>query len=564
MPRIPSSGVLFGAILDGLALRAEVAHRAKVSESSLATYTAGGRILPDKLLLLQDALAHALFPSTLVATLRVPALRGGPLQQGIRGILRHWCDRWDEVAGDLGAGFPPVPPETALLAIARLVTVDVSIRASALRRARGLLGPTPATVQAFHEGRSLGAAIRRAIERLRTKRTPFALDADADGELAKSSVDNWIGGHTLPHSGNLVALSRRLADDQTPACVVELDLRLARAADDLHRQLTEAVGEELARAWAERAVLVSWRTSWLLPRDGSSADAWSRVITMPTGSAGRELVAQMARTLALPGHQRTVLAVADSWVPPVWEQFMTLASSDEELRSQFEAEGLDPGLVPHLRRMLVLPPNVAPASEVERLAESQVYGSQDDRLVAAEVAGAAIAAKDPATSIEALVAMLRARPDDLLARFQLGCAYARMGHLDAALTELQRVLDLAPDHFLAKVERGIAYLNAGKPEEGTAVIRRVLDAHPEAEPRFVGHAHHNLGVGLLRQGSFEAARDALERAVELDPTNGAAWDALGRAYLGLGDRAKARVPARRAERLGFPELLAELDRGKAS
>ncbi len=564
MPNVPSSGVLFGAILDGLALRAEVARQADVSESMLATYTAGGRILPDKLLLLQDALAHVLFPSAVVAALRVPTLAGGPLQQGIRGILRHWCDRWDEVAGDLGAGCPPVSLETALLAIARLATVDVAIRASAFRRARGQPGPAPATVQAFVEGHSVGAAIRRALDRLGTKRTPFALEADADEALVKSSVDNWIDGVTLPYSENLVALSRRLADDETPACVVELDLRLARAADDLHRRLTEAVGAELARAWAERAVLVSWRTSWLLPRDGSAAEIWSRVITVPTGSAGRELVAEMAETLAVPVDRRTVLAVAGSWVPLVRELVMTLASDDKELRRQFEAEGLNPGLLPHLRRMLVLPPNVAPSSEVERLAESQVYGSQADRLVAAEVAGAAIAAKDPATSIEALVAMLPARPDDLLARFQLGCAHARMGHLDAALTELQRVRDLAPDHFLAKVERGIAYLNAGKSEEGTAVIRRVLDAHPEAEPRFVGHAHHNLGVGLLRQGSFEAARDALERAVELDPTNGAAWDALGRAYLGLGDRAKARVPARRAERLGFPELLAELDRGKAS
>jgi len=51
----------------------------------------------------------------------------------------------------------------------------------------------------------------------------------------------------------------------------------------------------------------------------------------------------------------------------------------------------------------------------------------------------------------------------------------------------------------------------------------------------------SLGAALQQQGDLAAAREHLQAAVKLDPQYSAAWKALGKVALELGDHAEARA-----------------------
>jgi len=94
-------------------------------------------------------------------------------------------------------------------------------------------------------------------------------------------------------------------------------------------------------------------------------------------------------------------------------------------------------------------------------------------------------------------------------------------------------------------------------EPGSLAIWRDLnavpaDAGPDAAPKFV-----NLGSASLRNGDYDAARVALERACLLDPLVADSWQLLGEALAGLGQAARAQQMLRQAASLRQHDLRAD-------
>ncbi len=81
---------------------------------------------------------------------------------------------------------------------------------------------------------------------------------------------------------------------------------------------------------------------------------------------------------------------------------------------------------------------------------------------------------------------------------------------------------------------GIALSDAGRPKEAIAVFARAIEIDPSN-----GDAYQNTGIAYLKLDRTEEARKSLEQAVALGKRRVRAWNALGVAWLRLGDPRKA-------------------------
>ncbi|MBN1977627.1 MAG: hypothetical protein JW918_09525, partial [Anaerolineae bacterium] len=76
-----------------------------------------------------------------------------------------------------------------------------------------------------------------------------------------------------------------------------------------------------------------------------------------------------------------------------------------------------------------------------------------------------------------------------------------------------------------------------------AAYRRALELAPD-----IATYHTALGLILVREGRTEDGLVELERAVELDATDGVAFQHLAQVYEALGEKAKADWAQKEAER----------------
>ncbi len=81
---------------------------------------------------------------------------------------------------------------------------------------------------------------------------------------------------------------------------------------------------------------------------------------------------------------------------------------------------------------------------------------------------------------------------------------------------------------------GIALSDAGRAQEALPVFDRALEIDPTN-----GDAYQNTGIALLKLDRPEEARKNLEHAVALGKRRVRAWNALGVAWLRLGDPRRA-------------------------
>jgi Flp pilus assembly protein TadD len=81
-------------------------------------------------------------------------------------------------------------------------------------------------------------------------------------------------------------------------------------------------------------------------------------------------------------------------------------------------------------------------------------------------------------------------------------------------------------------------------ERALALIERAVELQPTN-----GAYVDSLGWAQYRLGRFEAARESLERAATLSPDNATIHDHLGDVYLALGDQESAKTAYERALQL---------------
>lgn len=105
-------------------------------------------------------------------------------------------------------------------------------------------------------------------------------------------------------------------------------------------------------------------------------------------------------------------------------------------------------------------------------------------------------------------------PDNQFAAYNLGLIAQQEGRAAEAEREYRVALGTDPNFASALFNLAILRTEAD-PAEAEELYRRVLTLQPEN-----ASAHLNLGFLLIDQGEDEEGQDALDRAVELDPSLG--------------------------------------------
>ncbi len=133
-------------------------------------------------------------------------------------------------------------------------------------------------------------------------------------------------------------------------------------------------------------------------------------------------------------------------------------------------------------------------------------------------------------------------PKDPEIAYFLGLGYDDLGQVQKAIEAMNGTLALKPDSREARFQLATLYEKAGNVEEMEKQFRLLLRSRPDD-----ASALNYLGYSLADRGlKLAEARALIERAVALEPDNGAYADSLGWADFKLGDYAKANEELLRA------------------
>lgn len=150
--------------------------------------------------------------------------------------------------------------------------------------------------------------------------------------------------------------------------------------------------------------------------------------------------------------------------------------------------------------------------------------------------------------MEALRAFERASalaPKSAQTHFLIGAQLERLHREEAAREELRQAIELDPRH--ADALNYLGYMNAEDGvalEEARTLIQRALEVEPDN-----GAYLDSLGWVYFRMGDMEQAQTQLERAASLVDTDPTIFEHLGDVYFALGDLDNARRAWRKALKL---------------
>lgn len=146
----------------------------------------------------------------------------------------------------------------------------------------------------------------------------------------------------------------------------------------------------------------------------------------------------------------------------------------------------------------------------------------------------------PDEAIPALEAALVIKPTDADALYQVGLAYQASGQAETALERYHKAVRMVPDFAevyeamivsysaLGKADheayaRGMAAYSLQEYEDALPHLEQATSALPDFGPAFLG-----LGLTYEKMGQLEAALEAVQQALEINPGDFVAQQALGR------------------------------------
>lgn len=133
-------------------------------------------------------------------------------------------------------------------------------------------------------------------------------------------------------------------------------------------------------------------------------------------------------------------------------------------------------------------------------------------------------------------------PGSKAAHFLLGAAYERSGKRDQAVAEFRRLLEADPDYHAALNYLGYMFAERGENlDEARKLVEKAVALEPDN-----GAYVDSLGWVYYRLGRFEQARATLERATRLETADGTVHEHLGDVYGAMGERERAGEAYRRA------------------
>ena len=121
--------------------------------------------------------------------------------------------------------------------------------------------------------------------------------------------------------------------------------------------------------------------------------------------------------------------------------------------------------------------------------------------------------------------MLGTHPEDSELYFQLGFSHAELGQYPQALKAFAALLERAPGHPGGLAAASQLHFKEGNLDQAARLATRLI-ARNSTHPK-VGAALYIKGYVLAKKGLLNRARQALERAVEVDDSHAEAHNALG-------------------------------------
>jgi protein O-mannosyl-transferase len=108
--------------------------------------------------------------------------------------------------------------------------------------------------------------------------------------------------------------------------------------------------------------------------------------------------------------------------------------------------------------------------------------------------------------------VIRKRPDNPRAHYNLGRIYSDQGKLKEAAASYERATMWVGDYADAHNNLGATLASIGELEKGIEEVRKAIRLNPN-----LAKAHNNLGTLLRRQGKLEEARSHYGKAIQIDP-----------------------------------------------
>lgn len=571
-PRLecPTSGVLLGAIvkafaLDDPAVGGDRAAKHLGSEPSQGRRAReqfrGGWVADQKR---REICAHVVR-----AALHAGLLRGLKLPQGLdgstpeiepflTGVLTHWLDEWDYIYHRGASGWPYPPRQLGGFVLGRQVVIDLALRVTALIQLMG--GSEPEAIIPFAGDDTPGRALMQAL----MKRSGQQLTREALASklgVEKSTVDDWIDENTVPREENIQRLAEVFATEARPVAVVLHYLRIQFGLIDLRNRVETGIGSRWARElFAAFACMVQWtlemhslskqdRRIFLLgqvetllhgarfPSSYWVLNAWLKV-EEDQGWIDDIIVAQQKDAAA---RLQECFEVIGDWPRTTreWDSGpKTGAMPVKERREHQEMAALmwmSPRVfakdLDHTKA-----PESGPATQSEywsHLAKSHMAQGEHDK------------------SLPLWVKAIEAEPAnaDHHCHYGISLWHARPSpEFDEALSHLRKACDLRPEWDYPVAEIARVYLHRGWTEHAL----QVFESAPKALVEASQDCSFTLALTLHRLKRFEEARQAADRARQLDPTHADAWSILAECAFELGDKVQGGKAAREALRLGQP------------
>ncbi len=107
---------------------------------------------------------------------------------------------------------------------------------------------------------------------------------------------------------------------------------------------------------------------------------------------------------------------------------------------------------------------------------------------------------------------LKLRPDYVEGYNNLGSFYLNLGQPDKAIEAYQKALAVNADLVMVRLNLALAYIRKGSYDDAIVVAREVIQKDPQRSL-----AHFYLGQALMAKGMKSEAREAFQKAKELDP-----------------------------------------------
>ena len=160
-------------------------------------------------------------------------------------------------------------------------------------------------------------------------------------------------------------------------------------------------------------------------------------------------------------------------------------------------------------------------------------------------------------TLPVLEELAKKHPGSLEAHFLLGVAHERSGAPERAAASFLRVLEINPEHDPTLNYLGYMWADRGENlDRALELIQRAVDIDPHN-----GAYIDSLGWTYYRLGQYPAAREHLERAVQLAPGDPVVYEHLGDVYVALGENGKAAELYRRALQIAAEDGSPDQDLG---